>query len=95
MISVAGVFKSRSDAQRGSTQLLATGISKDRINLLTPEASEKELGAVPVSYTHLDVYKRQPLGKCSARSGERVGYGKICCFLRGRSGGHRQKNKQT
>jgi len=48
MISVAGVFKSRSDAQRGSTQLLATGISKDRINLLTPEASEKELGAVPV-----------------------------------------------
>ena len=48
MISVAGVFKSRSDAQRGSTQLLATGISRDRINLLTPEASEKELGAVPV-----------------------------------------------
>jgi hypothetical protein len=48
MISVTGVFTSRSDAQRGSTQLLATGIPKDRINLLTPGASEKELGAVPV-----------------------------------------------
>jgi hypothetical protein len=48
MISVTGVFKSQSDAQRGATQLLPIGISKDRINVLTPGASEKELDAVPV-----------------------------------------------
>jgi len=48
MVSIAGVFKSRSDAQRGSAQLLPLGIPQDRINLLTPEASQKELAAVPV-----------------------------------------------
>jgi hypothetical protein len=47
MESVAGVFTSRSEAERGFVQLLPLGIPKDRINILTPHASEKELDAVP------------------------------------------------
>jgi hypothetical protein len=47
MESVAGVFTSRSEAERGFAQLLPLGIPKDRINILTPHASEKELDAVP------------------------------------------------
>ena len=47
MESVAAVFTSRSDAEQGSAQLLALGIPKDGINILTPHATEKELAAVP------------------------------------------------
>jgi hypothetical protein len=48
MESVAAVFKSRSDAEQGSAQLLALGIPKDGINILTPHATEKVLAAVPI-----------------------------------------------
>jgi hypothetical protein len=44
---VVGVFKSRSDARAGSAKLAALGIKKDKIHVLTPEATEKELAAVP------------------------------------------------
>lgn len=47
MESVAGVFTSRFEAERGVAQLLPLGILKDRINILTPHTSEKELDAVP------------------------------------------------
>lgn len=47
MESVAGVFTSRSEAERGFARLLSLGIPKDRINLLTPHATEEELDAVP------------------------------------------------
>jgi hypothetical protein len=48
MESVAAVFTSRYDAEHGSVRLLALGIPKDRINILTPHATEKELAAVPI-----------------------------------------------
>lgn len=47
MIAVVGVFKSRSAAERGAAQLVPLEIPTDRINILTPEATEKELAAVP------------------------------------------------
>jgi hypothetical protein len=46
---VAGVFKSRSDAEHAVAELKSLGIPNDRINLLTPETTEKELAAVPTS----------------------------------------------
>ena len=48
MESVAAVFTSRSDAEQGSARLLALGIPKDGINILTPHATENELAAVPI-----------------------------------------------
>jgi len=47
MIAIVGVFKSRSAAERGAAELLPLEIPRDRINILTPEATEKELAAVP------------------------------------------------
>ena len=47
MIAVVGTFKSRSAAQRGVAELVPLEIPKDRINVLTPELSDKELAAVP------------------------------------------------
>jgi hypothetical protein len=47
MKAIVGVFKSRSDAERGAAELVPLEIPKDRINILTPEASDKEIAAVP------------------------------------------------
>jgi hypothetical protein len=47
MISVTGVFQSRTAAEEASTELLPLGIPKERINILTPQATEKELASVP------------------------------------------------
>jgi len=49
MPAVVGVFKARADAERAVAELKEIGVPKDRINLLTPEAGEKELAAVPQS----------------------------------------------
>lgn len=46
---VVGVFKSRSDAERGVAKLREIGIPPAEINVLTPQASEKELAAIPTS----------------------------------------------
>jgi hypothetical protein len=47
MKAIVGVFKSRSDAERGAAELVPLEIPKDRINILTPEATDKEIAAVP------------------------------------------------
>jgi hypothetical protein len=47
MIAVVGVFKSRTAAERGAAELVPLEIPKDRINILTPEITQKELAAVP------------------------------------------------
>jgi hypothetical protein len=47
MESVTGVFQSRTAAEEGVAELLPLGIQKDRITILTPQATEKELAAVP------------------------------------------------
>jgi hypothetical protein len=49
MKAVTGVFASRADAEHAARKLTAVGISKDRITLLSPGQSKKELQAVPVS----------------------------------------------
>jgi hypothetical protein len=47
MIAVVGVFKSRSAADRGAAELVPLEVPRDRINILTPEVTDKELAAVP------------------------------------------------
>lgn len=47
MQDVVGVFRSRSDAQSTLPKLTSLGFSKDKIHLLTPEITEKEIAAVP------------------------------------------------
>jgi hypothetical protein len=47
MKAIVGVFKSRSDAERGAAELGPLEIPKDRINILTPEATDKKIAAVP------------------------------------------------
>jgi len=47
MRTVVGVFKSRSAAERGAAELAPLEISKDKINILTPEVTDKEIAAVP------------------------------------------------
>jgi hypothetical protein len=47
MKAVVGVFKSRSDAERGAAELAPLKIPKDRINILTPEVTDKAIAAFP------------------------------------------------
>jgi len=47
MKAVVGVFKSRSDAELSAAQLVPLKIPKTRINILTPEVTEKEIAQVP------------------------------------------------
>lgn len=47
MIAVVGTFKSRSEAERGTAELVPLEVPRDRINILTPEVMDKELAAVP------------------------------------------------
>ena len=49
MAAVVGVFKARADAEHAVADLKSIGVPSDRITLLTPEAGEKELSAVPTS----------------------------------------------
>jgi hypothetical protein len=48
---VVGIFTTRAEAESAITQLKSAGIPGNRINLLTPGASEKEIAEVPVSDT--------------------------------------------
>ena len=47
MKAVVGVFKSRSEAERSAAELVPLKIPNARINILTPEVTEKEIAAVP------------------------------------------------
>src|ERR1700686_1696040 len=47
MKAIVGVFKSRFDAERGAAELVPLDIPKDRINILTPEITDKQIAAVP------------------------------------------------
>jgi hypothetical protein len=52
MSTVAGIFKSRSDAERAAENLRSAGIAVDKINLLTPGTTNEELeAAVPTTET--------------------------------------------
>jgi hypothetical protein len=49
MAAVVGVFKARADAEHAVVELKGIGVTSDQVNLLTPEAGERELAAVPQS----------------------------------------------
>jgi outer membrane lipoprotein SlyB len=49
MRSVVGVFQSRSAAGEGIERLLAAGLKREHINVLTPASSDEQIAAVPVS----------------------------------------------
>jgi hypothetical protein len=52
MRTVAGIFNSYEDASRAVENLRSTGITEDRINLLSPDTSSEELeSAVPTTET--------------------------------------------
>jgi hypothetical protein len=52
MSTVAGIFKSRSDAERAAENLRSAGIAVDKVNLLMPGTTDKELeAAVPTTET--------------------------------------------
>ena len=45
MKAVVGVFRSRSDAEEGAAALVPLEIPASRINVLTPEMTDKEIAA--------------------------------------------------
>jgi hypothetical protein len=45
MKAVVGVFRSRSDAEKGAAALAPLEIPSSRINVLTPEVTDKEIAA--------------------------------------------------
>jgi hypothetical protein len=47
MKAIVGVFRSRSDAERGAAELAPLEIPEARTNILTPEVTDKEMAAVP------------------------------------------------
>lgn len=47
MNTVVGVFASRSAAERACAELAPLGIAEHRVNILTPETTERELSAIP------------------------------------------------
>jgi hypothetical protein len=47
MKPVVGAFKSRSAAQRAAAMLVPLGISKDSVNILTPDVTQMELAQLP------------------------------------------------
>jgi len=49
MTPEVGVFQSKADAERGIDRVLMTGVRRDKINLLTPDSSERHIADVPVS----------------------------------------------
>jgi outer membrane lipoprotein SlyB len=51
MTPVVGVFQSRSASGEGIERLLAAGIKREHISVLTPASSDEQISAVPVSDT--------------------------------------------
>ena len=51
MTPVVGVFESRAGSGEGIERLLAAGIKREHISVLTPASSDEQIAAVPVSDT--------------------------------------------
>lgn len=51
MTPEVGVFQSKADGERAVDRVAMTGISRDKIHLLTPESTERQVAGVPVSDT--------------------------------------------
>src|SRR5205809_5304750 len=61
----SGVFKSRAAAADGIKRVVKRGVSREKISLLTPDSTEREVAAVPVSDTDNREWER-PLEALSA-----------------------------
>jgi Outer membrane lipoprotein len=51
MKPVVGVFKTTYDAQRGLDRVKSVGVAEDKVSILMPGSSDREVAAVPVSET--------------------------------------------
>jgi uncharacterized protein YcfJ len=51
MKPVVGVFKSSADAERGVERVRSVGVDRDKINILMPGSSDRQVAQVPVSDT--------------------------------------------
>ena len=51
MQAVTGVFSSQTDAERAVNALRSTGLSTDKVTLLTPASAQNKLGSVPADTT--------------------------------------------
>ena len=51
MKPVVGVFKTTYDAQRGLDRVRSVGVAEDKVSILMPGSSDREVAAVPVSDT--------------------------------------------
>src|ERR1043166_9663549 len=51
MTPEVGVFKTRSDAERGIERVLMTGVKREKISILTPDSRDQKIASVPVSDT--------------------------------------------
>ncbi len=49
MVPVVGVFKSRYSAEHGIDRVMMMGITRERISILTPSSTDRQIGAAPVS----------------------------------------------
>jgi hypothetical protein len=49
MIPVVGVFKSRYAAEGGIDRIMMLGVIRERISILTPESTDRQVASVPVS----------------------------------------------
>lgn len=51
MVPVVGVFKTRYAAERGIDRIMGMGVIRERINILTPESSDRQIAGVKTSDT--------------------------------------------
>ena len=51
MKTTVGIFSQRQDAENAVRLLYALGFTHDHLSILTPEASNKELDAIPTAQT--------------------------------------------
>jgi hypothetical protein len=61
---VVGVFKTRSAAQSAAAKLVPLGIANDKINILTPDVTQRELAQLPTQAPSSPAWARpwaQPL----------------------------------
>jgi len=49
MTPEVGVFQSKADGERAIDRVLMTGVSRDKIHLLTPNSPDRQVASVPVS----------------------------------------------
>jgi hypothetical protein len=75
MIPVVGVFQSRSDAESGAAQLRSAGLPADKINILVPHTTDKEVSAEVAKVPHVDGEQPGMAKTIGAVAGGATGFG--------------------